>query len=181
MITPTSKLSDAQLVILSAAAARHDSMILPLPKTLRVRGKSASNLLECLLQRGLADEIPTLDDLQSWRTDEDGQRYALRINRSGLAAIGVEDSSVTPAETNSSADAGGIKQAAGRPGGKLGQVLTAMEADAGASIDDMIKLTGWQPHTVRAALTRLRQRGLAIRLMSDDPRKAYRLDNAAQA
>ena len=66
---------------------------------------------------------------------------------------------------------------AARPGGKLGQVLDAVAAEDGATLAELVALTGWQPHTTRAALTRLRRRGFALVLGSADSagdRKAYR-------
>jgi hypothetical protein len=65
-----------------------------------------------------------------------------------------------------------------RPTGKLGRVLNAVAATRGASLDELIELTGWQPHTARAALTRLRQRGFAVGLRETTDRKAYHLAEA---
>ncbi len=61
-----------------------------------------------------------------------------------------------------------------RPAGKLGQVLAAAASEAGATLDELVVLTGWQPHTARAALCRLRQRGFDLRLTTVGDRKAYR-------
>ena len=66
-----------------------------------------------------------------------------------------------------------------RPTGKLGQVLDATAAKRGASLDELVALTGWQAHTTRAALTRLRQRGFAVGLRATGDRKAYHLAEAA--
>jgi len=52
------------------------------------------------------------------------------------------------------------------------------EAD-GATLEQLVALTGWQTHTVRAALTRLRQRGLSVSLTEQDGRKRYRLSLTA--
>jgi DNA-binding IclR family transcriptional regulator len=60
------------------------------------------------------------------------------------------------------------------PSGKLGQVLAALSGK-GASLTELVALTGWQPHTTRAALTRLRQRGFAVALGGSDGRKVYQL------
>ena len=49
-----------------------------------------------------------------------------------------------------------------RPGSKAAQLLAMMSRAEGASIDALSAALAWQPHTVRAALTRLRQRGLTI-------------------
>ena len=66
-----------------------------------------------------------------------------------------------------------------RPMGKLGHVLGAVAAKRGASLDELVELTGWQRHTARAALTRLRQRGFAVGLRETDGRKAYHLAETA--
>jgi len=67
---------------------------------------------------------------------------------------------------------------AARPGGKLGQVVDRLSATGGATIDELMAETGWQRHTVRAALSRLKVRGFASRLDTRDNRKTYRLDVA---
>ena len=64
------------------------------------------------------------------------------------------------------------------PTGKLGRVLNAVAATQGASLEELVELTGWQPHTARAALTRLRQRGFAVGLRETGDRKAYHLAEA---
>ncbi len=61
------------------------------------------------------------------------------------------------------------------PSGKLGVIFDEIAAPAGATIDDLVGATGWQPHTIRAAFSRLRRRGFPIVLATDaDGRKAYR-------
>ena len=42
---------------------------------------------------------------------------------------------------------------------KLDQILAAARVRHGTSIAELTETTGWQPHTVRAALSRLRKRG----------------------
>jgi DNA-binding IclR family transcriptional regulator len=65
-----------------------------------------------------------------------------------------------------------------RPGGKLGQVLDAIAGETGVSLVELVALTGWQPHTARAALSGLRKRGFPVQLMERDGRKAYRFEVA---
>jgi hypothetical protein len=67
-----------------------------------------------------------------------------------------------------------------RPAGKLGEVLTAVGAKPGATLVELVSLTGWQPHTARAALTRLRQRGFKVDLREAEGRKVYHLTQAAR-
>ena len=49
-----------------------------------------------------------------------------------------------------------------RSGSKLAIVLGLLEAPEGASLTRLIEVTGWLPHTTRAALTGLRKRGFAV-------------------
>ena len=56
--------------------------------------------------------------------------------------------------------------------------LAALEAVArpeGATLGDLTAASGWLPHTTRAALTRLRQRGYDVRLADTGARRAYHL------
>ena len=48
------------------------------------------------------------------------------------------------------------------PTSKIEQVLALLHRDQGATLTDITGLTGWLPHTARAALTGLRKKGHAI-------------------
>jgi DNA-binding IclR family transcriptional regulator len=56
--------------------------------------------------------------------------------------------------------------------------LEAVEAEGGATLAELAGLTAWRPHTTRAALTRLRQRGYALERLDLNGRMAYRLGAA---
>jgi predicted ArsR family transcriptional regulator len=45
---------------------------------------------------------------------------------------------------------------------KAAKLLILLQAVTGASLEDMTDATGWQPHTVRAAMTGLRKKGHVI-------------------
>jgi len=45
---------------------------------------------------------------------------------------------------------------------KQDQIASLLLRDEGATLDQMVAATGWLPHTTRAALTGLRQKGYAI-------------------
>jgi hypothetical protein len=49
-----------------------------------------------------------------------------------------------------------------RASSKLGLVVELLEAPEGAPLARLIAVTGWLPHTTRAALTGLRKRGYAV-------------------
>lgn len=69
-----------------------------------------------------------------------------------------------------------------RPGSKQALLLSLMLCQQGASLAEMMEATGWLPHTTRAALTGLRQRGCTIeRFASADGSSTYRITNATPA
>ena len=66
-----------------------------------------------------------------------------------------------------------------RAGTKQAKLVDIMRTAAGATIAQMGAKMGWQPHSVRAALTGLRKRGLAInRERSDAGVMVYRIGAA---
>ena len=59
---------------------------------------------------------------------------------------------------------------------KQALLVELLSRPEGASLDDLIGATGWLPHTTRAALTGLRQRGFAIeRDTGEGGRSMYRV------
>ena len=85
------KLTDTQLVILSAASQREDCAIELAPN---LKGGAAHKVVGKLLTEGLIEEIQARGSLPVWRRDDDKGPLALRITRRGLAAIGVDDGGV---------------------------------------------------------------------------------------
>lgn len=59
---------------------------------------------------------------------------------------------------------------------KLDQLEAALRAPKGATIADLMALTGWQMHSVRGALAGAlkKKRGLAIRSTKTDGERVYR-------
>jgi DNA-binding IclR family transcriptional regulator len=60
----------------------------------------------------------------------------------------------------------------------MGALLDAVSRPGGATIEDLTTASGWLPHTTRAAVTRLRQRGFDVRLATAGGRKTYCLGTA---
>ena len=50
-----------------------------------------------------------------------------------------------------------------RKGTKIDAIIRLLSRPSGANIAELQKATGWQPHSVRAALTGLRKKGLDVR------------------
>jgi hypothetical protein len=201
-MTPKAFLSASRLLVLNTAAQRPNRMVLPLPATLKARGAARLKLLDGLLSAALIEEVPVTEDALRWRPDPDGGGLGLRLTENGLAAVHAIPAppreSVAPEpngapRASAPASIGAVCQPAPeaptisaeperpasahavRPGGKLGQVLDAIAAGEGATLLELVSLTGWQPHTTRAAVTGLRQRGYPVLLSEHLGRKAYRL------
>jgi hypothetical protein len=92
------KLSDTQLVMLSAAAQRDDRS-LTLPESLK--GGAAHRVARKLIGAGLVKEIKAKADMPVWRRDaQNAQSYALKLTTAGAKAIAVtpDDDATTVAD-----------------------------------------------------------------------------------
>jgi DNA-binding MarR family transcriptional regulator len=177
------QLTDTQLVILSATAFRENGSVFPLPKSLKARGAALNRSLEALRAKGFLEEQPTTPDAEYWREASDGRRMTLLITEDGQKAIDGAPSTTAPKRTNR--PKGRVKKEARgrtrdapplpapRQGSKLAQVIDLLKRDRGARINDLVKATGWQPHTVRAALTGLRKRGIDVTRERNDGITTY--------
>lgn len=63
---------------------------------------------------------------------------------------------------------------------KIGKVIKLLERKQGATLDQIVKATGWQPHTARAALTGLKKKGHAIEREKVDGTSLYRITASAR-
>ncbi len=181
------KLTDTQLVILSAAAQRHDSAILPLPKSLKVPKAAATTVLKSLLKKGLVAERPAAADEPHWRESRYGGRTALAITDAGLQAIGVEVDKKTSTQSRSakpkpkqrsrraehkpsgSKPNGRTSPAVARPGTKQALMIDLLKRKKGATIDEAVEATGWQPHSVRGAISGTLKKKMGLAVTSEKP------------
>src|ERR1700737_4796243 len=185
----TTKLTDAQHLMLSAAAQR-DDRILAMPPNLK--GGAAQKVAAKLIAAGLVREVKAKSGERAWRRDaESRQRFALKLTAAGLKASATDVGPVanrtteTEAPKDSAADASNAPVAsasAPRDGSKISHVIGLLQRENGATLDEVVAATGWLPHTSRAALTGLRKRGYAIerRLMAEG-RRSYIIVAADQA
>jgi hypothetical protein len=112
---PMIKLSDTQLVILSAAAQRDDLSVLPLPDSLTLKGGALNKVVDSLRNRGLIRVL-----------GGDGGPERVVITSEGMAAIGVEsDDNEAPAAADTAPTSAGADSAADSP-------APASEADGAA-------------------------------------------------
>lgn len=144
------KLSDTQLMILSAAAQREDGAIV-LPD--KLKGGAARKVVDSLIARKLVTEVARAGEMPVWRTDEDERKFALRITAEGLAEIGVEPEVSETAEMDSSPIAAPAPAPSETPrpthqGSKQAQLIEMLHRLEGATIEQIVAATGWQKHTV---------------------------------
>ncbi|MFP5328549.1 MAG: DUF3489 domain-containing protein [Alphaproteobacteria bacterium] len=45
---------------------------------------------------------------------------------------------------------------------KMQRVVALLQREGGATVDELVNATGWQPHSARAALTGLRKKGFTL-------------------
>jgi Protein of unknown function (DUF3489) len=191
------KLTDAQLVLLGAAAQRKD-LCLVAPPTLR--GATAQKVASKLISAGLVKEVKAKASDPVWRRgQESGASYALKLTTAGVKAIAVDEASepedaggeshalanrdqaailskldAKDARLSEAMEPGPVRPSAPRGGSKLARVIALLERDHGATIEELISAMGWLAHTTRAALTGLRKRGYAVAIdRSDDKRGSF--------
>ena len=162
------KLSDTQAIILSAASQRRDGNLLPLPGSLR--GGAAAKVVAALFARRFAEER-VLDSTTKadavWRNLDDGRRVLLLITDAGRAALGIDVASAPggAVEAVEAASAGQGRRARSRAAEaaekaaprrtreatKQALLIGLLDRPEGATIEEIVAATGWQPHTVRGA------------------------------
>jgi hypothetical protein len=171
-------LTDLQRVILSNASMQLDHRILPVPKSLTTAGERLSISLRSLLSRGLIKEIVAQRGDALWREDARDGQITLAITAAGLSALGVSidddveakpvGGELQPVAATASLSAG-RKSAAKLPrdGSKLAVVVEALCREAGATISDIMEVTGWQAHSVRGAMSGALKKTLGMTITSE--------------
>jgi DNA-binding MarR family transcriptional regulator len=190
------KLTDTQLVILTAAARRQDGTVLPLPRSLKVNKAAAATLLKSLLKKGLLEEKPATRISEAWREIDGGQRMMLVITDTGLQAIGVDADEKTSKQSPSTRlpskqrsrraerKSSGAKPkgkplpAAAQPGTKQAMMIDLLKRKKGTTIEEIVEATGWQPHSVRGAISGALKKKLGLAVTSErggDGSRVYRI------
>jgi Protein of unknown function (DUF3489) len=189
-----SRLSDSQLVVLTAACQRADRCVFPV--TAKLKGNAAGNVLKSLLKKDLIKEVRAKHDDTVWRHDEERGRMTLVATKAAFAALGIDSSGeAEDAETKASDEAPvkvkakpntrpkapkskETKEPCARDGSKQAQLISMLRRAKGATIDEVVEALEWQPHTVRGAIAGALKKKLGLDVTSekDDKRgRVYRI------
>ncbi len=151
------KLTNNQKRLLEIAAARDDGSVLPIPEDMTLKGGALTSSLKALEARGVIERNQT------------GDSTAWAITAKGYEAIGREPPACRVA-------GGSAKRST-----KADAIATLLRRPDGAALPDIMHATKWQAHSVRAAISGLRKRGMAvIRTVTDDGISNYRIADAGR-
>lgn len=72
-----------------------------------------------------------------------------------------------------------VARQGGRPNSKQARIIAMLRDSSGATIDAMIRATGWQPHSVRGFLAAVVRKKLGLNLVSAaaEGGRIYRIDD----
>ena len=167
------QLTNTQITILSAACARDHGLVFPV--TASIKGGPVGNSLKSLLRRGLIEEVLAADPDTVWRQDEAGS-LTLRTTPLAYSALGIGD-----AEGAAPAVQPDLTPATRRKGTKQTQLIAMLTAAEGASINEIIAVTGWRAHTARGVISGVLRKKLGLKVTSEknDARgRVYKLPSA---
>jgi hypothetical protein len=168
------QLTNTQTTILSAACARDHGLVFPV--TASIKGGPVGNSLKSLLKRGLIEEIKASNLNTVWRHDEAGS-LTLRATPLAYSALGIgEAEGVAPAVQPD------LMPLTRRKGTKKAQLIAMLTAADGASINEIIAVTGWRAHTTRGVISGVLRKKLGLTILSgkeDGRGRVYRIVDTA--
>jgi len=171
------QLTEAQRSILEPACTREDLCVFPI--LAKLKGGAVGNVCKSLLKRGLLQEVPASDTMTVWRHDQEGGALTLQATEAGkLALNGAAISCPGQAPAPVCPPAAPVATQALVKESRQDALLRLLGRSEGATINDMVEATGWQPHSVRGALSGVIGKKLGLKVTSEkvpDRGRIYRV------
>jgi hypothetical protein len=162
-------LTKTQNLILTTGAQRADHVAMPLPEGLH--GAAATKVVGMMIDRGWLEEVDA--DLRNgdplWRETGDGHGTTLVVTDAGLLAVGIEPVVVkTMAAVRQHAALASVpKTPTMRAGTKQAQIIALLQRPEGASIKEIVEVTGWLPHSIRGLISGALKKKLGLPISSE--------------
>lgn len=148
------------LAALARAAAHPVGCLVP-DSDLDLAGEIQGNIAD-LIRRGWITQLEVSDPTLAWWFADD-RPIGLVITDAGLVAA---------------QDVAGEDEGVPAPTSKIGKVVALLGRADGASLREIGAMTGWQAQSVRAALTRLRKKGLNVVRIGEASETRYRVQES---
>ena len=142
------KLSATQESLMKVAAGCEDRAI-RWPSNLR--GGARTKIISALVEAGFAHN----------------RSGSLVVTDAGMRAVGVEPAPVPKAKRAGRAKTAGKAPGTARADSKQARLIEMLKRPKGASIDEIVKAFGWQPHTVRGAIAGALKKKLGLDVTSE--------------
>jgi hypothetical protein len=162
-------LTKTQNLILTTGAQRADNVAMPLAEGLH--GAAATKVVGMMIDRGWLEEVDA--DLRKgdhlWRETGDGHGMTLVVTDAGLLAVGIEPVVVKTmaAVRQHAALASAPKTPTMRAGTKQAQIIALLQRPEGASISEIVEVTGWLPHSIRGLISGALKKKLGLPITSE--------------
>jgi hypothetical protein len=121
---------------------------------------------------------PTLETLMTTKAANNAPRKSLKTR--AKAAVAVRRKAARQSASPAAAVASPGSPA---PRTKQGQLIAQLSTATGATIAELIALTGWQAHTVRGTISGTLRKRLGLRVIRDKPASGesrYRIETSAR-
>ncbi len=152
----TIQISDAQRTILTTACERKGGLVLPVTRNLK--GGAIKTVIASLLTKGLIEEVSAKVKQEVWRTSDDSVRLTIKATKAAYETLGLKRRGRTATAKPQARERGHTKQA---------QLVAMLRRPEGATIAQIVKATGWLPHTVRGAIAGALKKRLGLDVTSD--------------
>jgi len=164
-----SNLTKTQSLILTTGAQRADNIAMPLPEGLH--GAAAKKVVTMMIDRGWLEEVDanTRKGEPLWRETGDGHGTTLVVTDAGLLVIGIEPVVVKTmaAVRQHAAAAPAPKTPTMRAGTKQARIIALLQRPEGASIKEIVEVTGWLPHSIRGLISGALKKKLGLPINSE--------------